>query len=119
MTDRRVVKMRVDYLRSMLEHMRLLNKIDESKCMTLFAVTKMQALENMVAGIERTINQKLAEKSKKPVANDGVCKVCESRLVRLRGGLGGSGLYCSDGSCRFSKHFQSCNGPTCVCPIMH
>jgi len=65
MADGRVVKMRVDYLRSMFEHMRHLNRLDESKCLELFGVTKEQALENMVAGLERTVEQKLAEKAKK------------------------------------------------------
>ncbi len=79
MTDRRVVKMRVDYLQSMFVNMRLLTKIDEAKCLELFGITKAQALENMVAGLERTMNGELAKKAKKKA--DEPMRLCERHVL--------------------------------------
>ena len=56
--------------------------IDEAKCLELFGVTKAQALENMVAGLERSVNGELAKKAKKK-ANTPM-RLCERAMFTTR-----------------------------------
>jgi len=45
----------------------------------LFGITKAQALENMVAGLERTMNGELAKKAKKKA--DEPMRLCERHVL--------------------------------------
>ena len=83
MADRRVVKMRVDYLQSMFDNMRIINRLDDAKCLEVFGIEKKQAVENMVAGLESTMNGELAKKAKKKA--DTPMRLCERAMFANNG----------------------------------
>lgn len=63
---KKVIKIDVAYIEAMIGHLRLLNTADDELTRSLFGLDKIVAIENVLAGIERTVNMAKKVKQKKP-----------------------------------------------------
>jgi len=93
MADRRVVKLQVGYLQTIIDGLRMLgrNLDNEAWVQSVFGVSRQQALENLVGGFERSMK---AELDKKKAKKD---------KLALKSGLPDPQVHCLDPSCPCMK----------------